>query len=51
MVQPVALKCPNCGALIEKSTMKCQYCGAELILLPDSSSFRFSQLDILYEES
>jgi hypothetical protein len=37
----VVLRCPNCGALLDRGQMKCQYCGAELILLPDGSSFRF----------
>jgi RNA polymerase subunit RPABC4/transcription elongation factor Spt4 len=37
----VALKCPNCGSFLERGQMKCQYCGAELVLLPDGSSLRF----------
>jgi predicted RNA-binding Zn-ribbon protein involved in translation (DUF1610 family) len=41
MARVVALRCPNCGAFLERGQMKCQYCGAELILLPDGSSFRF----------
>jgi hypothetical protein len=41
MAHIVALKCPNCGAFLEKGQMKCQYCGAELILLPNGSSYRF----------
>ena len=34
-----ALKCPNCGGLVARNEVKCQYCGADLILMPDSSSF------------
>jgi RNA polymerase subunit RPABC4/transcription elongation factor Spt4 len=41
MTKIVSLKCPNCGALIEKDRMKCQYCGAELILLPNGSGLEF----------
>jgi len=39
MAQIIALKCPSCGAHLEKNEMKCQYCGAELVLLPDNSAF------------
>lgn len=35
-----ALNCPNCGAPLRKETMKCEYCGSELVLLQDGSSFR-----------
>jgi hypothetical protein len=41
MAHIAVLKCPNCGALLERGQTKCQYCGAELVLLPDGSSFRF----------
>lgn len=42
----IALKCPSCGAGVERETMKCRYCGSELVLLPDGSSskFRFEML-------
>lgn len=33
----VELKCPNCGALVSKDTMKCEYYGANLILAVDGS--------------
>ena len=39
MSQIVALKCPNCGGLVARNEMKCEYCGAELIALSDGSSF------------
>lgn len=41
MAHIIVLRCPNCGASIEKGQMKCQYCGAELVLLQDGSSFKF----------
>jgi predicted RNA-binding Zn-ribbon protein involved in translation (DUF1610 family) len=41
MAQIISLKCPNCGGLAERNQMKCQYCGAELIILADGSSFAF----------
>jgi len=34
----VPIKCPNCGAMVSRETMKCQYCGASLILAEDGSS-------------
>jgi ribosomal protein S27AE len=34
----VPLKCPNCGAMVSRETMKCQYCGASLILTEDGST-------------
>lgn len=37
----VPLKCPNCGGFLEKDNMKCQYCGAESILLPNGSALGF----------
>ncbi|MEM3673295.1 MAG: zinc ribbon domain-containing protein [Candidatus Bathyarchaeia archaeon] len=41
MAQIIVLKCPNCGALLDKEQMKCQYCGADLVLSPDGSYFIF----------
>jgi predicted RNA-binding Zn-ribbon protein involved in translation (DUF1610 family) len=41
MSQIAALKCPNCGGLAARNTMKCEYCGAELLVLSDGSSFGF----------
>lgn len=35
---PIPLKCPNCGAMIPRETMKCQYCGASVILAQDGST-------------
>lgn len=35
---PIPLKCPNCGAMVSRETMKCQYCGASLILAEDGST-------------
>lgn len=35
------LRCPNCRTLLKREQTKCEYCGAELILLPDGSAFRF----------
>jgi predicted nucleic acid-binding Zn ribbon protein len=34
----IALKCPNCGALIPRESMKCEYCGAGLALTSDGSA-------------
>lgn len=34
----IPLKCPNCGAMVPRETMKCQYCGADLILAQDGST-------------
>lgn len=34
----VALKCPNCGALIPRETLNCEYCGASLSLTPDKTA-------------
>lgn len=34
----VELRCPNCGAMVSRQTMKCQYCGASLILAEDGSA-------------
>jgi len=34
----VALKCPNCGALIPRESMNCEFCGASLILTPDKTT-------------
>jgi len=33
----IELKCPNCGALVSKETMECEYCGANLVLAVDGS--------------
>ena len=33
-----ALKCPNCGSNISRQSMKCEYCGAELVLAQDGQS-------------
>jgi predicted RNA-binding Zn-ribbon protein involved in translation (DUF1610 family) len=41
MAQIIALKCPNCGGAVAKNEMKCQYCGADLLILPDGSAFSF----------
>jgi uncharacterized OB-fold protein len=41
MAHLIVLKCPNCGSLLEKGQSKCSYCGAELILLPDQSMYKF----------
>lgn len=38
MTQITVLKCPNCGALFSRNELKCKYCGAEVVLSPDSSS-------------
>jgi hypothetical protein len=35
---PIPLKCPNCGAMVSRETMKCQYCGAGLILTENGSA-------------
>ena len=35
----LALKCPNCGAIISRNNLKCQYCGAELIIAQDGLTF------------
>lgn len=40
-MKAVALKCPNCGGLLERDNKKCVYCGAEVVLSPDASFFRF----------
>jgi hypothetical protein len=31
----MVLNCPNCGALVSRETMKCEYCGADLIITAD----------------
>lgn len=31
-MQPIRLKCPNCGAPISPPTMRCRYCGTHLTL-------------------
>lgn len=41
MAQIIPLKCPNCGGSVARNEMKCQYCGAELIIVPDGSAFSF----------
>jgi len=33
-----ALRCPNCGSNISRQSMKCEYCGAELVLAQDGHS-------------
>ena len=33
----MALNCPHCGALVSRETMKCEYCGADLIITADGS--------------
>jgi len=33
----MVLNCPNCGALVSRETMKCAYCGAELVMTSDGS--------------
>lgn len=35
---PIPLKCPNCGAMVQRESMKCQYCGASLLLAEDGST-------------
>jgi predicted nucleic acid-binding Zn ribbon protein len=32
------LKCPNCGALIPRESLNCEYCGAILSLTPDKTT-------------
>jgi hypothetical protein len=34
----VALKCPNCGAMIPRESLTCEYCGANVILTPDKTA-------------
>ena len=34
----MALRCPNCGSLISRQNLKCEYCGAELVLAQDGQS-------------
>ena len=41
MSKEVALKCPNCGAALNRDQLTCQYCGAESILLSDGSTLKF----------
>jgi len=41
MAKVTALKCPNCGSLISVGQNKCEYCGAGLIISPDSSFYSF----------
>jgi ribosomal protein L37AE/L43A len=33
-----ALRCPNCGSNISRQSMKCEYCGAEVVLGQDGHS-------------
>lgn len=33
----MVLNCPNCGALVSRETMKCEYCGADLIIAADGT--------------
>ena len=35
----IALKCPNCGAMLPHQSMTCEYCGANLTLSADKASF------------
>jgi hypothetical protein len=32
------LRCPNCGSNIHRQSMKCEYCGAEVVLTQDGHS-------------
>ncbi len=41
MSKVALLKCPNCGARLDKDQLTCQYCGAESILSTDGSTLRF----------
>ena len=41
MSKVVALKCPNCGAVLNRDQLTCQYCGAESILLSDGLTLKF----------
>jgi predicted RNA-binding Zn-ribbon protein involved in translation (DUF1610 family) len=41
----MALRCPNCGSLISRQNMKCEYCGAELVLAQDGRSMLARNLD------
>jgi predicted nucleic acid-binding Zn ribbon protein len=34
----MVLRCPNCGASIPRETVKCEYCGASLILAPEGTT-------------
>lgn len=34
------LRCPNCGAMVSRETMKCKYCGANLVLVQDKLTLR-----------
>jgi hypothetical protein len=43
----IAVKCPNCGANISKTEMKCKYCGAEIILLTKIVQHDSSQVELL----
>lgn len=33
----VELKCPNCGAPVPRATLRCKYCGANLVLVLDGA--------------
>src|SRR5438876_7366724 len=42
MAQLIALNCPNCGGAVSRDTLKCEYCGAELILAASGFAIRGS---------
>ena len=33
-----ALRCPNCGSNVPRQSMKCEHCGAEIVLAQDGLS-------------
>ena len=43
MAQVVPLKCPSCGAPLDRESSRCEFCGTELMLVMDGSGFQTRQ--------